>query len=147
MCCAETHSYKTFRKGSIKGKKQIGTWKTTMQNSTLDEEKIQFANISEFERDSKVSNYMENLVPKTCPWAENQKRERCVVSKLNVITDQRRRSQAIRDQYASQFQFWNHPPTDTWWLGATTVIKLGTRGVGSGENCQSFIWLGTLPQL
>jgi len=46
-----------------------------MQNTRLGEEKRQLLHISEFERDCTVSNYMEKLVPKTCPWAENLNRE------------------------------------------------------------------------
>jgi len=46
-----------------------------MQNTRLDEEKKQWVHISEFERDGIVSNYVEKLVSKTCPWEENLKRE------------------------------------------------------------------------
>ena len=51
-------------------------WKTSMQNTRLDEEKRKHnIQISEFERDGKVSQYTEKLLSKTCLWAENLKKK------------------------------------------------------------------------
>ena len=67
MCCVEIHSQNISWKEGSKERK----WKTSMQNTRLDEEKRQRVYMSEFERDGAVSNYMEKLVHKTRPWAEN----------------------------------------------------------------------------
>jgi len=56
-----------------KDKRKEAKWKTSIQNTRLDEETRQWLHISEFERDGTVSHYVEKLVPKTCPWAENIK--------------------------------------------------------------------------
>ena len=59
---------KDILEGRIKGKKC--KWKTTMQNTRLDEE------MGQFERDGTVSNHMEKLVPKTCPFGRELKERR-----------------------------------------------------------------------
>jgi len=66
-CIARRYTSRPKRHFGRKDKRKKAKWKTTTQNTRLDEEKRQWVYIlSEFERDGTVSNYVEKLVPITC---------------------------------------------------------------------------------
>jgi len=70
------YGLKGILEGRIKGKKQSGRPRCRTQDWM---KKRQWLHISEFERDFKVSNYVEKLVPETCPRAENLEKEKTFV--------------------------------------------------------------------